>query len=370
MNDMTPHLTFLRLRGGVPCPMEPPTGPTVLCLGNFDGVHRAHAALLARAREMADGMATEARQKAADGHTVGDTADWTAIKGFDKTADGAVAEATEAQRPLCGVFSFFRPSIDYMNRPGLSGHLTTLREKLRLWAQAGMDFACLCDFPAVRHLSPEAFMELLTDRAHCRGVVCGYDFHFGAGGIGCADTLVARFDCPEEHRRAAVIPMMVCGGQPISSTRIRALLREGNVEEAAELLGRPYALEATVVHGKHLGRELGFPTANQRFPAECMIPAHGVYASLCHTPFGTFPGVSNVGCHPTVDAHAQVNCETYLVGLSHDLYGMRIRVELLKHLRPERVFPDVDALVSAIRQDTAHAEAFVATHLAARDHAT
>lgn len=336
MNDMTPRLTFIDLRGASPAPMEPPTRPVVLGLGNFDGVHLAHAALLSRTRDMAADLST------------------------DRSADRSAATGGA---PLCGVFSFLRPSIDYTNRAAVPGHLTTLREKLRLFARAGMDLACLCDFPAVRHLSPDEFIHLLTDRAHCCGVVCGYDFRFGAGGVGQSETLAAWFDRSDGRRRAAILPVMLHDGQPISSTRIRARLIKGEPEAACEMLGRPYALEATVVHGKHLGRVWGFPTANQYFPKESLVPAHGVYATLCHTPFGVFPGVSNVGCHPTVDVHARVNCETYIVGFSNDLYGTRIRVEFLKYLRPEMAFPDVGALIDAIRQDAAYAEAYVNDHL-------
>ncbi len=326
---MTPRLLFLDLTDGHVRPMAPPTTPTALCLGNFDGVHRAHAALLERTKAIAATMAPR---------------------------DGIPSP--------CGVFSFLSPSIDHVGRRPAPGHLTPLREKLRLFSAAGMDFACLCDFREVRHLSPTEFIALLTDRVHCRGVVCGYNFSFGAGGLGNAETLTAHFDRPELGMTAAVVPAMLQDGAPISSTRIRNLLKLGQTEAAAALLGRPYALEATVVHGKHLGRELGFPTANQYFPGKCIIPAHGVYATLCHTPVGVFPGVSNVGCHPTVDAHARVNCETHLLGLSHDLYGARIRVEFLKHLRPEQTFPDVAALTEAIRRDAADAKAYVMAHVA------
>lgn len=325
---MAPRLLFLDLRCGVIRPMEPPTAPTVLCLGNFDGVHRAHLALMARARTMA---------------------------------------ATAGEAVLCGVFSFFRPSIDFTNTSAPPAHLTTLREKLYQMSLTGMDFACLCDFREVRHLSPTEFLHLLTDSANCRGAVCGYNFRFGAGGAGDAQTLTAHFDRPDKHRMAAVVPVMMQDGRPVSSTHIRSLLRDGDMVTAREFLGRPYALEATVVHGKHLGRQLGFPTANQHFPAEVLIPARGVYATLCHTPFGVYPGVSNVGCHPTVDAHARVNCETHVLGLSRDLYGVRMRVEFLRHLRPEMTFPDVEALISAIRRDAEEAATCVAAYTASRN---
>jgi riboflavin kinase/FMN adenylyltransferase len=148
-----------------------------------------------------------------------------------------------------------------------------------------------------------------------------------------------------------VVPEVAVDGVPVSSSRIRACLEAGEVRTAAALLGRPYALDAIVVHGKKLGRTIGFPTANQYFPPERMIPAYGVYATRCYTPYGVFTGVSNVGEHPTVDAHARVNCETYILGLSHNLYGKRIRVEFLEYLRPERRFASLEELTDAIRRD-------------------
>ncbi len=325
---MTPRLVFLDLHDGHIRRMDPPTQATVLCLGNFDGVHRAHASLFARAKAMAQ--------------------------------DIRIHEHTSA---LCGVFSFFRPSVDFMEGESAPRHLTTLREKLHLFQSEGMDLVCLCDFREIRHLTPDEFLTLLTKQASCRGLVCGYNFRFGVGGSGDATFLSVHSCRPDSGYQAEIVPMMPRNGGPISSTRIRALLLAGDVEGANDLLGHPYALEATVVHGKHLGRALGFPTANQYFPAESLIPAHGVYATRCHTPWGVFPAVSNVGSHPTVDTDARVNCETYLVGFSHDLYGQRVRVEFLRHLRGEEKFPTVEALIEAIRRDAHTAQVYVSDHL-------
>lgn len=295
--------------------MTAPPVASVLCLGNFDGVHVAHRALLQEGLRLRD----------------------------ERVPHG-----------LCGVFCFFRPSIDYIPRPDAplsrTSHLTSLGEKLRLFAAAGMDFVCLADFPLIRDLSPEAFLDELCRATNGRGAVCGYNFRFGKGGAGNSDTLRAYFD-QTDMCGALVVPEVSVDGVSVSSSRIRACLETGDVRAAAALLGCPYALEAPVVHGKKLGRTIGFPTANQYFPPARMIPAYGVYATRCHTPYGTFAGVSNVGEHPTVDAHARVNCETYILGLSHNLYGKRIRVEFVEYLRPERRFADLDALTDAIRRD-------------------
>ena len=292
---------------------------TVICLGNFDGVHPAHRQIL---------------------------------------REGVRVSRTALTHGLCGVFCFFKPSADY--KPGHEdhpGHLTTLREKLSLFADCGVDFVCLCDFAAVRGMSPDDFISLLRTRLHCRGVVCGFNYRFGAGGVGTPDLLSAAFSHADDCG-TLVLPETTLslpgGGQTVtvSSSRIRQALAEGDPEAAAVLLGRPYSLTAPVVSGKRLGRTVGFPTANQYFPAERLVPRRGVYAVRVTLPGGsTCSGVANVGTHPTVDSHARVNCETHIIGFSGDLYGQRVTVEFLHYIRPERRFDSLDELVFAIRQD-------------------
>lgn len=312
---MEPHLIFLDLHTTPPRPMPPPEA-AVYCLGNFDGVHLAHRAVLSagihRAQSFPDAV-------------------------------------------QCGLFCFFRPSADY--KPGASlhegTHLTTLKQKLQLCAAAGVDFACLCHFEQIRHLSPDAFCDLLVRRCHARGVVCGFNYRFGAGGAGQPAKLQEIFQ-GEHLAGAIVLPRMEVEGLTVSSTHIRQALVDGRPEVAAKLLERPYALEGRVVHGQHVGHTLGFPTANQFFPLECLIPKHGVYAARVCTPHGIYPGVANVGVRPTVSASGasvRVNCETHLLGFSGDLYETYIRVELIKFLRPEQRFHNLDALRQAIARD-------------------
>lgn len=312
---MKPRFLCLDLRAPTVHEMPAPPTASILCLGNFDGVHVAHRALLQEGLRLRDAS----------------------------LPDG-----------LCGVFCFFRPSIDYLSRADAismrTSHLTSLGEKLRLFAAMGMDFVCLADFPAVRDLSPETFLDDICLATNCRGAVCGYNFRFGKSGAGNSNTLRSYFEKPHLCG-AAVVPEITVDGATVSSSRIRTCLSAGDVRTAAALLGRPYALDTPVVHGKRLGRTIGFPTANQYFPPERIIPAYGVYATRCHTPYGVFTGVSNVGEHPTVDDHARVNCETYILGLSHNLYGKRICVEFLEYIRPERCFAGIDELTAAIRCD-------------------
>lgn len=325
---MSPRLIFVDLRGEDPCPMKAPPR-SVMCLGNFDGVHRAHAVLLAEGMSLARHL------------------------------------SMREEETHCGIFCFFRPTVDFVFTPEgvtpvrVRGHLTTLRDKLRILAKMGLDFACLCDFRDVRGLKPEEFISLLKNECNCVGAVCGFNYYFGNHAKGNAYHLLEAFG--EDH--TFIQPEMNLDGSPVSSSRIRACLKEGDVETAERLLGRPYSLETAVVHGKALGRTLGFPTANQYFPAERAIPETGVYATLCHTPYGIFPGVSNVGSHPTVDDFARVNCETYIIGLKGDLYGKRIRVEFLTKIRGEQKFDGIEALTAAIRKDAEIASRFVEKRL-------
>ncbi len=321
---MTPRLIFVDLREGEPRLMEPPTR-SVLCLGNFDGVHRAHSVLLNEGKQLT-------RELTAKG---------------DKT--------------LSGVFCFIRPTVDFVFTPEgvtpvrVRGHLTTLRDKLRLFASLRLDFACLCNFPEVRDLTPGEFISLLKQSCGCVGVVCGFNYYFGKNASGNAYHVLEAFG--KNYTR--IQSEMKMDGKTISSSRIRDCLKAGDTETAERLLGRPYSLETAVVHGKALGRTIGFPTANQYFPAERAIPETGVYATLCHTPYGVFAGVSNVGSHPTVDDFARVNCETYIIGMKGDLYKQRIKVEFLTKLRDEQKFGSLEDLVAAIGRDAVQAKAYV-----------
>lgn len=312
-----PRPVFLALQGRPSRPTEVPRR-AVLCLGNFDGVHRAHEALIR-----------------------------------------AAAERAHAAGCPCIVFCFFRPSSDYLpprggREDGAPHHLCSLREKLSLFATAGADLACLVDFSILRDMSPADFIVFLRETCHAQGIVCGFNYRYGAGGAGDAASLAEAFSAPEDIP-PLILGEQAVGGLTVSSTRIRNALLHGDPRTAAALLGRPYALESRVLHGKQLGRRLGFPTANQTFPPDRLIPAHGVYATRVHTPEGVFMGVSNVGLRPTVENTCTANCETYILDYDGDLYGQLIRVELWDYLRPERRFANTDELRTAVLRDAEQA---------------
>lgn len=283
--------------------------PCVLCLGNFDGVHKAHAMLAARAAALAQELGVTP-----------------------------------------GAFCFSRPSGDYFAKtPPV--HLTSTHERLSLLFKAGAELALVAPFPALRDLEPDAFIAFLEQHG-CVGVVCGYDFRFGKGAAGNAQTLLAHFGA---DRTIILPPQTTANGQRIASTAIRDMIACGEVDKAALMLGRPWSVCSRVYHGKHLGSSWGFPTANQYFSPRSVIPARGVYAVRCRVDGVTYQGVANVGARPTVDgADGRVNCETYLFDFEGDLYGKVLHTAFYAFLRPEQKFADADALRAAIAGD-AHA---------------
>ncbi len=290
--------------------MQPALPPqaSVLCLGNFDGVHLAHRALMN-----------------------------TALK----------LRAHRSPDAACGVFCFDPPSSDYfLTTP--PAHLTTLSQKLRRFADEGMEYAFLASFEALRDLSPERFLtEILRDGCHCAGVVCGFNHRFGNGGKGTPDLIRKHLNVPLE-----VQDRVLYEGETVSSSRIRLCLQQGRTEEASKLLTRPYSISAPILHGKALGRTWGFPTINQLFPDGALVPCHGVYVTECTLPDGTKRrGITNVGSRPTVDHAATVNCETHLLDFDGSLYGEEITVDFLHFVRPEMHFESLDALKEQIAQD-------------------
>jgi len=210
-------------------------------------------------------------------------------------------------------------------------------------------------FSAFGDLSPAKFVrDILIGSFGAASVICGEDYRFGKNASGNAETLS---ELCGGDANVTVIPSVwtdIGGEVPISSSIIRALLREGDVRKAAKLLGRPFSIDFTVTGGRRLGRTLGAPTINQHFPDSFIKPKFGVYASVSHVDGSRFSSVTNVGIKPTVGSDA-VLAETYIHGFSGDLYGQDIQVDLLAFIRPEQKFESVDQLKSQILLDSEEA---------------
>lgn len=277
----------------------------VWVLGFFDGVHRGHRALINAAREMA--------------------------------GDGYV-----------GIWTF-------RTLPKAKELLTTPDEREALLRQAGADTVHFADFETVHAMDGEAFFrDELCAKLRPAGLVCGFNFRFGYRGGAGADDL-ARWG-REAGIPVRVLPAMESDGCVISSTWIRRLVAEGDVERAREMLTCPYTIRGVVAHGKHLGHTLGFPTVNLRLTPGKVAPKSGIYVAMVRYPAGgtacAKPGVCNIGSRPTVnDDTRDVTVETYILDCHTDLYGAEIAVSLYSYLRGERRFPDLAALSAQIGRD-------------------
>lgn len=285
-------------------------------VGNFDGVHRGHQALIATALEQA---------RAAGGTAVALTFDPHPARVLDP------ARATSA--------------------------LMTVGQKAEVMAGLGLDAVAVVPFDAERAAQPaDAFArEVLAEALVARTVVIGSSFRFGRGREGDAG-LLDRLGGTLGFRVIAV-PPVVHGGAPISSTRIRKQLEAGHVEEAWALLGRPYFLDGAVVRGEGRGRQIGIPTANLDVVNET-LPARGVYAAWCGlldgAATGRWPAVVNLGRRPTFGGK-DATVEAHLLDEERDLYGRRLRLEFAARLRDELPFAGPEALVEQIRRDIARA---------------
>jgi riboflavin kinase/FMN adenylyltransferase len=294
----------------------------VVAVGNFDGVHLGHQAVIRAARD----------QAAAEG------------------------------RPSAVLT--FEPHPREVFQPGNPPfRLSPLRPKTRAIEAIGIDalFVLHFDLAFAAKSAEEFATELLAKSLQARHVVVGYDFVFGRGRKGNA-TLLAELGRTLGYRVTAIPPVRGPHDEIYSSTRIREYLVAGQPRRAAELLGRPWEIEGRVEHGDERGRALGFPTANLLL-GDYLRPAFGVYAVKAGVDQGAdtrwHPGVANLGRRPTVVGTVE-QLEVHLFDFSGDLYGRHLRVELIEFLRPEKKFDGLEALRAQIAEDAARARDILA----------
>lgn len=226
--------------------------------------------------------------------------------------------------------------------------LTTNEQKLALLEEIGMDTVYLLPFDQIRDMEPEAFVEILYRVCRVRKLCCGFNFRFGKNGRG--DAALLETLCRQWKIELCVVPPVLVGGEAVSSTRIRSYLEEGNVQQAGQLLGRPFGYDFEVTHGRQLGRTWGTPTINQPFPQGYVLPRFGVYASLVTIEGKKYYGVTNIGIKPTVGSDRALS-ETWIPEFSGDLYGKKVPVELLDFIRPEKKFDSLDQLKNEILEN-------------------
>jgi riboflavin kinase/FMN adenylyltransferase len=293
-------------------PVDLPCQGGALTIGNFDGVHRGHQALLAELRRQAE------------------------------LVQGAAIVLTFDPHPL----QLLRPQ----KFPPL---LTTMRQRAELLSRHGADFVLILHATQemLQVSARDFFDQVIRDNLQPRVVVPGFNFFFGHNREGTVETL--REFCREAGFGFDLVPPAEQEGQIISSSRIRQVLRDGAVRRAAELLGRPYVLSGVVGTGQRRGQKLGFPTANLE-DLQTLVPADGVYAVRAVIAERPWPGAANIGPNPTFGEDAR-KVEVHLIDFEGDLYGRTLAVEFLERLRDTRAFAGPDELVRQLRHDVADA---------------
>ncbi len=327
--------------------------PTVVALGNFDGIHQGHRhvidPVLARADYDASNCVTrfEAQVQSLDGSIPGQL-----IEGLQDTIH--LFQSVPSDLAVTTLVSFSPHPQEFFtgqSRP----LLTPLDEKIEYLDEIGMEQFVLLPFTQwLASMTPDEFVEtILVEYLNAQLVSVGQNFRFGYQRSGTVDDLKAiatRFGL-----NVHIAPLYLNNSKRVSSSVIRQALAEGDLQQANCLLGRPYKLVGTVVHGQHLGRTIGFPTANLALPSDKLLPRHGVYYVLVDdltNPQGAYahPAVMNIGYRPTVGG-LQITVEVHLLDWSTSLYGHTLAVRLNAFLRPEEKFASLNDLKAQINAD-------------------
>lgn len=277
---------------------------TAIALGYFDGVHMGHQAVI----------------KAAAQHA----------KEFDLDLS---------------VFTFSTPE-----KKGIKGKLLyTQKQKEIILEKMGVEFCFEPKFETICNLTPQEFMQhTLVEQCQAKAVFCGENFGFGANRAGNVETL--QEFCAKSKIVLGISPTTIYEDEPVSSSRIRKLLREGQVEQANCLLTRPYSVFLPVEHGKGLGHTLGFPTINQIYPAQMQPPREGIYITKTMLEGKSWPSATCYGNRPTVADGENDSCETFIPNFSGDLYGKEIEVEFYHRICGNIKFDTLEDLTTAVHK--------------------
>lgn len=302
--------------------------PCVATIGFFDGVHTGHHYLIQQVKEIA------------------------AAKGLRS------ALVTFPVHPRKVMNADYRPEL-----------LTTAEEKIHLLAETGVDYCMMLDFtPEISRMSAKEFMtRLLKERYQVKYLVIGYDHRFGHNRSESFEDYVRygeEIGMEVIRARAVTSDIATSDSQnvPVSSSLIRTLLHQGDVDAAARCLGYEYFLDGTVVGGYQVGRKIGFPTANLCVDdPEKLIPADGVYAVWVTLDGKTYMGMLNIGMRPTIDNGTNRTIEVNILHFHSDIYNKTIRLTLVKRTRPELKFDTIDALIGQLHKDAEEVEVILRT---------
>jgi riboflavin kinase/FMN adenylyltransferase len=295
-------------------------GPVALTIGNFDGVHLGHQAMLAR-----------------------------------------LVEAAQRRRLPAAVMTFEPHPREFFAPESAPARLTSLREKLELLSNQGVDQVYVCRFDhAFARTSAEDFVtRLLHERLQTRWLLVGDDFRFGAKRAGDYELLSRQ--APQLGFELVDMPSVEAGDQRVSSTLVREALAAGDMARAQTYLGRHYSISGRVMHGDKIGSSIGFPTANVQMRHN-RPPVAGIFAVNLHgAAEQALAGVASLGTRPTVTQDGGLRLEVHLFDFSGDLYGRHVRVEFLHKLRDEAQYPDLESLTAQIERDAQDARRYFET---------
>ncbi|MBO5054222.1 MAG: bifunctional riboflavin kinase/FAD synthetase [Muribaculaceae bacterium] len=286
----------------------------IASIGTFDGVHRGHRFLLDQLRQLAR-----------------------------DNGDATVMAVTFDRHPLALIAPERQPA-----------RLTPNDLKQRLLLEAGVDRVEIFEFDRqVKEMTAGEFMALLRDRYGVTRVLTGYDNSFGSDRPHGIEQY--RHIAPDGVTVDVGLPLII-NDIPVSSTRIRRALSEGNLADANLMLGRPYRVSGTVTHGQHLGHRLGFPTANLQIPPHTQVPKNGVYAATATVDSKSYPAMVNIGLRPTVEPSTGLSAptptiEAHIIDFAGDIYGASLSLDFIARLRDEQRFPSLDALTAQLNAD-------------------
>lgn len=290
--------------------------PTVVALGNFDGVHRGHQEIINR----------------------------------------CVKEA-EAAGLKSAVFTFANHTSTVLKNVQPVKNILYTDEKIRILDSLGVDYLFNIPFTEeILAMTPVEFIDrILVERFNIKEAYCGFNYRFGHKAAGTPEVLM--HEGLERGFGIHVQEPFTIDGIVVSSTYIRGLIQEGRMEECTNFMGRMYSIGGKIVEGNKLGRTIGFPTCNTLIDDTMVTPPNGVYITMCTVDGIRRPSITNVGVKPTVGTHEK-NIETHIFNFSGDLYGHDIRVDFIKHTRDEQKFSGVDELKKQIEHDCIVAKAY------------
>ncbi len=291
--------------------------PCALAIGNFDGVHRGHRALLAR-----------------------------------------VAQAAKEQGLVPAAMTFEPHPREFFQPDAAPARVANLRDKIVGLRGAGIERVFVLHFNArLAKLPAERFLdEILVEGCAMRWLIVGDDFRFGARRAG--DIALLRARAPQRGFAVHALDTVLQDGERISSSAVRAALMAGDLNRAQNLLGHRYHISGRVLHGAKLGRQIGFPTLNLRIPHK-RPAASGIYAVLVHGLGAPRPGVASIGLRPTIEDGGRWLLEVHLFDFAQEIYGHLVRVEFLQKLRDEAKFDTIAELTAAIEHDATRARAII-----------